>query len=821
MPQILPSDLKAGDVLLYRGTSFLSDLIRLFDGGDYSHASIYDGQNIMEALGQGITVDPVSQSVVGAKYVDVYRFIGDGGNHLGDDAYPPAPLLGRIQYYEQNRQRYAYEQILLLAILASTRRIPVISWIPGLSIIVRNILDNAADVLARIMAAGQEPVICSELVYRCYSEADAGGKYRLAIRGADVMGSRATFAALSELTGGSEAAVDPLLADKQAFLARLAQAKGMPAALSPTAAAGFAAVADFVTPHDLQASPNLVRVGTLPTGDGVASTAVFMGVERAVAGELGIANTPIRIPPVRVPPGPIPSPGRPLTVPANERLPEFHAGMVLVRARRDAQSRTMFSNVVAPAAVRLRDQVVPAAQRAMLMNLPFESRVASGVDPELRDVSPGLAVLALFERAGKVRRATRLARPLLIDVAARPAGALASIAASVEQDVELSMLAGTTLVELHDDADVPRLLQALSNDPHVERAERVPIRYLVAKGGRGFGVPGAAVPMAVPPSAPLWNLLRIQWPQAQQVFNFQSSEAIKVAVLDTGVDINHPDLAGRITNYVWDNPDDPAVSGDRDIIGHGTHVAGTIGAKFGSPIGISGIAPCELHCWKIFTDTPIFISWTQGFGYVVDPGMYLRALTDCYEKKIDVINLSIGGTALPSSQETELFAALQSQGTTICAAMGNGRLQGSPKEYPRAIDGVVAVGATSIDDTFAYFSTAGDHIALCAPGMGIWSTLPTYTGQFGFAAINGPAGNPRQGAPKVRETDYDAWQGTSMATPHVTAAAALWLAKFPGSPPDKVKDALMASADKVPDMKGLAFMPDYGAGRLNLLILLR
>src|SRR5262249_13114207 len=150
-------------------------------------------------------------------------------------------------------------------------------------------------------------------------------------------------------------------------------------------------------------------------------------------------------------------------------------------------------------------------------------------------------------------------------------------------------------------------------------------------------------------------------------------------------------------------------------------------------------------------------------------------------------------------------------GTVIVAAMGNERAMGSPTSYPAAIRGVIAVGATNLDDTVANFSNRGNHISLCAPGTAIWSTLPTYPGQFGFEAVPGPGGRPIEGRPQRRETDYDAWNGTSMASPHVAAAAALLLAKGKMNA-STVRTQLMRTADKVPGMNVSNFHPDYGAG---------
>jgi subtilisin family serine protease len=183
-------------------------------------------------------------------------------------------------------------------------------------------------------------------------------------------------------------------------------------------------------------------------------------------------------------------------------------------------------------------------------------------------------------------------------------------------------------------------------------------------------------------------------------------------------------------------------------------------------------------------------------------------------KGIQVINLSIGGYGQPDPVEAQLFQTLISHGVSVVAAMGNDNT--SRPSYPAAIPGVIAVGATKINDTRSSFSNFGSYIALCAPGSGIWSTLPTYPGQTGFWPVFG-SNPPTPEQPMTRETDYASWDGTSMATPHVTAAAALALAKHGNLSPADLKALLMQAVDQVPGMGGRDFTMYYGAGRLNLL----
>jgi subtilisin family serine protease len=389
-------------------------------------------------------------------------------------------------------------------------------------------------------------------------------------------------------------------------------------------------------------------------------------------------------------------------------------------------------------------------------------------------------------------------------------GALGIFINSLNPTSSSSIHTGVNILELTKNSDLLQLQTAFANDPHVEFASRVPKRYLL----------DATVP---PNDVAMWNLRKIRWEEAQACAGFKKATNIRVAVLDTGVDYNHPDLKGAVSkdDYTFTYSDLPESSTENDIVGHGTHVVGIICALKNN-FGITGICDCKLFVWKIFDDkTDLEMApFGPAFVYEVDPIMYRRALADCLDLNIDVINLSIGGTASPDPEEDRLINLLLAKGTIIVAAMGNSRMKGSPIFYPAAMNNVIAVGATSIDDTIADFSNRGNHIALCAPGVGIWSTLPTYPGQYGFLAIPG-SGNMIEGQPISRETDYFADSGTSMATPHVTAAVALLLANKGKTSPQDAKELLMKSSDKLQGMNGLNWDPDYGAGRLNLEKLLK
>ena len=497
-------------------------------------------------------------------------------------------------------------------------------------------------------------------------------------------------------------------------------------------------------------------------------------------------------------------------------LPLYHPCLLEVKFRSEMQR---------PEALGLGMLTTDASGAIML------TRAAAGA-------LPGMGSMLAFERSGLIRRVIPLAEPVAAGphdawpaeamrgaMAAGETPVLAALASSM-RNTDDDPNAGASIVELFNDQDVDVLQAELAHDPLVESVSRVPVRYLIAKKAAKKKVaatkkakPKGAVPMAAAPMpGSMWNLARIRWAQARQLTGFKDAGNIKVAVLDTGIEPEHPDLAGMVAGYGFAHPTNPNASSARDIIGHGTHVAGTIAAKINNFIGINGICTCKLHAFKIFDDIPDWNSSRLLFQYFVDPVMYSRALARCISLRVNVINLSIGGRGAPSSQESALFNRLLQLGVTIVAAMGNEN--SSIPSFPAAIPGVIAVGATTINDTRATFSNFGPHISVCAPGVGIWSTLPTYAGNSGFPPRSTFPPQPDFSRPLLRDTDYASWQGTSMASPHVAAAAALLLANKGALTPVQVKQRLEGSAVKVPAMQNQDFSQEYGFGRLDLVRLL-
>jgi len=325
------------------------------------------------------------------------------------------------------------------------------------------------------------------------------------------------------------------------------------------------------------------------------------------------------------------------------------------------------------------------------------------------------------------------------------------------------------VVGIDEHAVSPQLLRTVESSPAVAFAERMPARWL--------SVDQAADPR----HNRQWGLRAIRWFDAAS----PDAAAVTVAICDTGVDERHPDLAAAIASY-----DHEGASAD-DIVGHGTHVSGIVAGRNDDAAGVVGVAGCRVAMWKVFPDQP-----NQG-NFYVDGTAFLRALNAVATSGAKVLNLSLGGTQ-SSQAEQLLFERLERAGVTVVAAMGNEHDHGNPVEYPAAYDHVLAVGAVAETNRRSPFSNTGPHIGIAAPGSNVLSTLPT------------------KPSPYRPDTAYASWSGTSMATPHVSAAAALVAAQHPDWTPADTKEHLRARAAKVADMDGQSFTEEFGSGLLDI-----
>lgn len=242
---------------------------------------------------------------------------------------------------------------------------------------------------------------------------------------------------------------------------------------------------------------------------------------------------------------------------------------------------------------------------------------------------------------------------------------------------------------------------------------------------------------------------------------------IKVGVVDTGIDMTHPDLTGKIAdNVVYET------TTIDDGFGHGTHVAGVVAASTNNSQGIAGVCPdCQLYIAKCLNDS--------GSG---DLATIAKGITWAADKGVKVINISAGGSNIP---QTLTDAVKYAQGKGILLVAGAGNNGNSNKFYPAAIDGVIGVAATDNNDKKSNFSTYGNWVQIAAPGFAIYSTIP-----------HEHDSNLKQGYPNLGRT-YGSLSGTSMASPFVSGVAALVFSTQYGTSADAVKQRLCDTADKV------------------------
>jgi thermitase len=287
------------------------------------------------------------------------------------------------------------------------------------------------------------------------------------------------------------------------------------------------------------------------------------------------------------------------------------------------------------------------------------------------------------------------------------------------------------------------------------------------------------------PNDQYWSL---QWgPQkieADWAWNTTPGDSsILVAVIDTGIDYIHPDLAYNYVplGYNWVN----GTSDPRDDNGHGTHCAGIIAAVLNNAIGIAGLAQVKIMAEKGLD--------AEGSGYEDD---LANAIIHAVDQGAKILSNSWGGS-MDSMLIDEAVQYAYNNGVLVIAAAGNNGDE--VKFYPAAYDEVVAVTATDSSDYPAYFTSFGDWVEVAAPGVDIFSTLPTY-----HVTLNDP--------PRNKQLNYDYLSGTSMACPHAVGVAALIWSRFPNASRDWVRAQLRYTAE---DLGTLGFDIYYGYGRIN------
>ena len=287
-----------------------------------------------------------------------------------------------------------------------------------------------------------------------------------------------------------------------------------------------------------------------------------------------------------------------------------------------------------------------------------------------------------------------------------------------------------------------------------------------------FAEPDSVVQALDTPNDPYfasqWGMVKIQAPGAWDVTTGSSS--VRIAILDTGVDQDHPDLATKIVS----NKNFTGSATAADVHGHGTHVAGIAAAIANNGIGVAGLGySSSIMNVKVLGD--------DGFGYWswVAGGIIWAA-----DNGARVINMSLGGSSGSSTLESAVNYAWN-KGVVVVAAAGNSG--STAPEYPAYYANCMAVAATDQLDNLASWSSRGEWVDLAAPGNAIYSTL--------------------------RNASYGYKTGTSMASPHVAGLAALVFTVVSDSSGNgRLNDEVRARIEATCDDIGVS---GIGWGRIN------
>ena len=263
--------------------------------------------------------------------------------------------------------------------------------------------------------------------------------------------------------------------------------------------------------------------------------------------------------------------------------------------------------------------------------------------------------------------------------------------------------------------------------------------------------------------------------KAPLAWDCSRGKGVKVAVVDTGIDNTHPDLAANYKGGVSFVPGETPMDGNS----HGTHCAGTIAAAING-VGVVGVAPAaSLYAVKVLAN--------NGSGQW---SWLIAGIDWCINNKMHILSMSLGGGGAPSALETMCNTAF-SKGLLLVAAAGNAGPPplGTPSSvgFPGKYKNVIAVSAIDSSNVIAGFSSRGPEVELCAPGVNVLSTVPG--------------------------GGYGTKSGTSMACPHTSGAAAVVWGSHRFANNVAIWNLLASAAD---NLGNPGWDPLYGYGRVDV-----
>ena len=347
-----------------------------------------------------------------------------------------------------------------------------------------------------------------------------------------------------------------------------------------------------------------------------------------------------------------------------------------------------------------------------------------------------------------------------------------AIVNETEASIEQRLPGGSAVVSVDAGESTTAVAEQLAEQPGVAYAEPNFIVRRQAWANDSFLTDGT-----------LWGLVKVKAPTA---WNVTRGTGVTVAVLDSGVALDHPDLVANFwqnTDEVVDGVDNDGNGFNDDVYGadwvrndgtpddeegHGTHVAGTIAATADDGNPAVGVAPGAQVMSLKFLDS-------EGAGNVGDA---IAAIDYAISKGVTVINASWGGPDYSAALEDAIRRAGDA-GVVVAAAAGNdGTNNDGAANYPASLDlpNLISVAATDDQNQLAGFSNYGvDTVDVAAPGVDITSTVGD---------------------------SYEAWSGTSMAAPHVAAVAALLKSAEPGAGAAQIVDAIKFGSRKMDTLSG-------------------
>jgi len=283
-----------------------------------------------------------------------------------------------------------------------------------------------------------------------------------------------------------------------------------------------------------------------------------------------------------------------------------------------------------------------------------------------------------------------------------------------------------------------------------------------------------------------WNLRKVAAPEAWDITTGKSD--VVIAILDTGIDMGHPEFAGKLVTGI------NALMGaglPTDNRGHGTHVAGIAAALSNNGVGVAGVDwQAKVMAVKVLD--------TGGRG---SDSTIARGLNWAVDNGARIVNLSLGGTAYNNTLNSSVQRARQ-RGVILIAAAGNDYLLGNPRVYPAAYDGVIGVGATDERDVRASYSQVGNWIDFVAPGGDPASDSDADPNHWILSTWA-----------RSRGTGYGMAAGTSQSSPVVAGLAGLIWSVNPDLTSDQVIDIIRRTAK---DLGSPGWDPEYGYGRVDV-----